>query len=180
MADTGDSGLRPTLGQLAIDLAGVPDDCWLFFETLFTCAPRVCNVRLLARHFGILPSTLMSRFLRAGAPAPKQYLAMSRLVRAARLFENTGFSISNVANHLDYSSPQSFSRHLRSILNVTASEFRARYDGAGMFERFRSELILPYTAALRRLRPLSAPPGWIRMNGRKSAEPVVRVPEAMQ
>ena len=162
MADTGDRGQRPVLGQLALDLTGVPEDCWLFFETLFTCSPRVCNVRLLAKHFGILPSTLTSRFFRAGAPAPRRYLSMSRLVRAARLFENTGFSISNVANHLDYSSPQSFSRHLRSLLGVTATEFRTRYDGAGMFERFRAELVLPHVAALRRLRPLSAPPGWMR------------------
>lgn len=159
MADTGDNGQRTALGQLAVDLAGVPEDCWHFFETLFVCAPRITNVRLLARYFGILPSTLMSRFFRAGVPAPKQYLSMARLVRAARLFENTGFSISNVANHLDYSSPQSFGRHLRLALNLTASEFRAHYDGAGMFERFRAELVLPYVSGLRELRPFSAPPG---------------------
>lgn len=180
MADTGDRGQRPALGQLALDLAGVPDDCWHFFETLFTCTPRLCNVRLLAKHFGILPSTLTSRFFRVGAPAPRQYLSMSRLVRAARLFENTGFSISNVANHLDYSSPQSFSRHLRALLGVTASEFRARYDGAGMFERFRAELVLPHLGALRKLRPLSAPPGWMRANNARSRKPVIRIPEAMQ
>jgi AraC-like DNA-binding protein len=162
MADTGDNGQRSALGQLAVDLAGVPEDCWQFFETLFVCAPRISSVRLLARHFGILPSTLMSRFFRAGAPAPKRYLAMARLVRAARLFENAGFSIANVSNHLDYSSPQSFGRHVRSSLAITASEFRARYDGAGMFERFRADLIVPYVSVLRELRPLSAPPGWMR------------------
>ena len=53
MADTGDAGHRSVLGQLAIDLAGVPDDCWHFFETIFTCSPRLGNVRLLARHLDV-------------------------------------------------------------------------------------------------------------------------------
>lgn len=161
MADSGDSGQRTVLGQLAVDLAGAPDDCWRFFETIFTCAPRVGNVRMLARLLGVLPSTMMSRFFRAGVPAPKRYLAMARLVRAARLFENSGFSIANVANHLDYSSPQSFGRHVRTLLHMTAGDFRERYDGAGMFERFREELVVPYLRVLRSLRPLTAPPGWV-------------------
>lgn len=162
LADAGDNGQRGALGQLAVDLAGAPEDCWRFFEALFVCSPKICTVRLFARHFGILPSTLMSRFFRAGVPAPKQYLALARLVRAARLFENTGFSIANVANHLEYSSPQSFGRHVRSLLNMTASDFRGRYDGAAMFEHFRSELVMPHLSVLRTLRPLAATPAWIR------------------
>jgi hypothetical protein len=102
----------------------------------------------------------MSRFFRAGAPTPKRYLAMARLVRAARLFENAGFSIANVANHLDYSSPQSFGRHVRTLLQITAGEFRERYDGARMFDRFRTDLVLPYAEVLRTLRPLTPPAGW--------------------
>ena len=160
MADTGDVGQRSILGQLAIDLAGVPTDCWQFFETIFTCSPRLGNVRLLARHLDVTASTLMSRFFRAGVPTPKRYLAMARLVRAARLFENSGFSIANVANHLDYSSPQSFGRHVRTLLDITAGEFRARYDCASMFTCFRSELITPYIENLHLLRPLTAPAGW--------------------
>jgi AraC-like DNA-binding protein len=162
MADTGDNGQRTALGQLAIDLVGAPEDCWIFFETLFMCPPRIGNVKTLAKHLGVLPSTMMSRFFRAGVPAPKSYLATVRLIRAARLFENAGFSIANVANHLDYSSPQSFGRHIRTVLNMTAGEFRMSYDGAGMFNKFRQELILPYLPILRTLHPLAALPGWIR------------------
>jgi len=72
MADTSDTSQRSVLGQLAIDLTGVPDDCWRFFETIFTCSPRIGNVRLLARHFEVRPSTMMSRFFRAGVPTPKR------------------------------------------------------------------------------------------------------------
>jgi AraC-like DNA-binding protein len=117
-------------------------------------------VRLLARHLDVTPSTLMSRFFRANVPTPKRYLAMARLVRAARLFENAGFSIANVANHLDYSSPQSFGRHVRTLLHTTAGEFREQYDSVRMFARFRHELVLPHADVLRQLRPLTPPAGW--------------------
>jgi AraC-like DNA-binding protein len=153
--ECGNSVQRLALGQLAHDLEGASPDCWRFFQALFLSPPYVCTVRKLARILGILPSTLMSRFFRAGLPAPKRFLAMARLVRAAHLFENRGFSVANVANHLEYSSPQSFGRHVRTILHVTAVEFRDRYDGAGMFDRFRQELVLPHVVALRRLSPLS-------------------------
>lgn len=162
MADSRDTGHRAVLAQLAVDLAGSPEDCWEFFETLFSCAPRVGNVSQLCKVLGVLPSTMMSRFYRAGVPAPKRYLASARLVRAARLFENSGYSIANVANHLDYSSPQSFGRHVRCVLGMTARDFRMRYDGASMFERFRADLITPYLSALRHLHPLSQPSSWHR------------------
>jgi AraC-like DNA-binding protein len=98
----------------------------------------------------------MSRFFRAELPAPKQYLATARLVRAARLFENPGFSIANVANHLDYSSPQSFGRHVRTLMRMTAMQFREQFDGEGMLQHFRETLVLPHLDKLRGLRPLHA------------------------
>ena len=154
----GDDIQREALGALAIDLSSVHRDCWRFFEALFVSSPRVSTVRMLARELDVLPSTLMSRFFRARLPAPKQYLAFARLVRAARLFENPGFSVANVANHLDYSSPQSFGRHVRTVMQLTAVQFRERYDGEGMLQHFRDALILPYLDQLRELRPLS--PSW--------------------
>lgn len=145
---------RLALRRLSDDLAEVTPDCWRFFQTLFLCHSSVSSVRKLSALLDVLPSTLMSRFFRAQLPAPKRYLAMARLVRAAHLFENHGFSVANVANHLEYSSPQSFGRHVRALLGVTAQEFRERYDGEGMFERFRQELILPHRDRLRTLAPL--------------------------
>jgi AraC-like DNA-binding protein len=156
---------RQALSQLAIDLAGVPHDCWRFFEALFTSSPRVSTVRILSRHLDVLPSTLMSRFFRAQLPAPKTYLAQARLIRAASLFENPGFSVANVANHLDYSSPQSFGRHVRTVMGLTAVQFRERYDGEGMLQYFRDHLIIPQLDRLRALRPLH--PAWGSRVGRR-------------
>jgi AraC-like DNA-binding protein len=149
---------REALTKLAIDLAGVSSDCWRFFEALFLVPPRVGTIRAFAKRLDVLPSTLMSRFFRAGLPAPKRYLAAARLVRAARLFENPGFSVANVANHLDYSSPQSFGRHVRMVMGMTAVQFRDQYDGEGMLQHFRETLVLPHLNPLRELRPLH--PTW--------------------
>lgn len=153
--ECGNSIQRFALGRLADDLRGATDDCWRFFEALFLSPPSVTTVRRLARNLNVYPSTLMSRFFRAHLPAPKRYLATARLVRAAHLFENQGFSVANIANHLEYSSPQSFGRHVRGLLGLSAQEFRERYDGAGMLDRFREDLVLPHAAALKRLRPLA-------------------------
>ena len=170
VADRADDIQRLALGVLATDLAGSPDDCWRFFESIFQATPRIATIRALSRHLGVLPSTLMSRFFRAKLPPPKRYLAMARLTRAARLFENPGLSVANVANHLDYSSPQSFGRHVRSLLHLTAVQFRERYDGDRMLGRFREELVLPHLETLRSFTPLTAPPGW--MPGKGSPAPV--------
>ena len=146
---------RLALARLAIDLSHVSDDCWLFFETLIRSAGRTGNVRALCRQFGVVPSTLMSRFLRLQLPTPKNYLAYARLTRAARLLENSGLSIATVATTLEYSSPQSFGRHVRSLLGISATTFRQRYDGEGMLERMRQELVHPYRTPLGKLRPLA-------------------------
>jgi AraC-like DNA-binding protein len=152
--ECGSATQRQALARLSEDLAGAPQDCWRFFEALFLSPPSVCTVRRLCVILQVLPSTLMSRFFRARLPAPKRYLAMARLVRAAQLFENNGFSIANVSNHLEYSSPQSFGRHVRIMLSLSAAEFRERYDGMGMLDRFRQDLVLPYLTSLRRISPL--------------------------
>jgi AraC-like DNA-binding protein len=152
---------RSALTQLALDLPNVPKDCWRFFELLFDSSPRISTVRQLARQLNILPSTLMSRFFRAQLPAPKRYLSFARLIRAARLFENPGLSVARVSNHLDYSSPQSFGRHVRTMMKMSPVKFRTTYDGQGMLQLFRTQLVLPYVETLSTFRPSAAYPGWM-------------------
>lgn len=152
---------RTALGQLSSDLNGASADCWRFFELLFSHTPQIHTVRQLSRHLHILPSTLMSRFFRAHLPPPKRYLSLARLIRAARLFENPGLSVASVANHLDYSSPQSFGRHVKTVMGLSPVAFREAYDGAGMVQYFRREMVIPYVAILCAFRPAAATPGWI-------------------
>jgi AraC-like DNA-binding protein len=152
---------RTALGQLSFDLTGAPPDCWRFFELLFSHSPQIHSIRQLARHLNILPSTLMSRFFRANLPAPKRYLSLARLIRAAKLFENPGLSVASVANYLDYSSPQSFGRHVRTMMGVSPVVFRQNYDGPGMLQHFRTEVVTPYASILREFSPAATAPGWI-------------------
>ena len=145
---------RVALARVSEDLATAPEGCHRFFKALFEEGSETRTIQELCTVLGVIPSTLMSRFVRARLPAPKFYLSMARLVCAARMFENPGLSVTLVANELDYSSPQAFGRHLRSILQLTAMEFRDRYDGEGMLQYFRDELILPHIARLRAFDPL--------------------------
>jgi AraC-like DNA-binding protein len=133
----------------------VTTEAGVFFEALVKNSRTVSSVRQLAEEMNILPSTLMSRFYRAGLPTPKQYLSWIRLVRAAYLFENSGFSIANVANHLDYSSPQSFGRHVRGAMGMTAVDFRQRFNGTRMLNLFERQLLTPYRAIYMWFRPFS-------------------------
>lgn len=139
----------------AIPALGAPSpDCQQFFEGLIRLAPAVTTVRKLASRLGATPSTLMSRFFRAKMPSPKRYLAAVRLVYAAGLLETPGLSIADVSYRLEFSSPQSFGRHLRTALGVTAAEFRRRFSFDVALEDFVARLIIPYRHRFRQFRPL--------------------------
>jgi AraC-like DNA-binding protein len=144
------------LAALLPHLDEAPPDCRLFFDALARLAPVMVTVRSLARHLKMVPSTLMSRFYRAGVPSPKNYLAGMRLAHAAYLLETPGLSVADVAYRLDYSSPQSFGRHLKAMLAVTAAEFRRRFPFTACLSRYLDVLVIPYRERLSRLHPLDA------------------------
>jgi AraC-like DNA-binding protein len=114
------------------------------------------TVTALAAQLSVRPSTLMSRFARAGLPSPKNYLAAIRLLHAAWLFETAGLSVADVAYRLEYSSPQSFGRHLRAMLGLTALEFRRRFPFPVAVERFVALMMDPYREIWRAFHPLAA------------------------
>ena len=132
----------------------LPPDARLFLEALIRLAPETPTVRRLAAHFGVRPSTLMSRFGRCGLPSPKNYLAAARLLHAAWLFESGGLSIADVAYRLEYSSPQSFGRHVRAMLGITSSEFRRRFPFPDALQRFLDMMIHPYIEIWQSFHPL--------------------------
>ena len=147
-----EASLNPTPEQA--DTANpCPDGLVRFFVAAF--APDVNGAKVLAARLGVLPSTLMSRFFRAGLPSPKRYVALARLVWAARLGEAPGLSLSSIANQLDASSPQSFHRTVRTLTGRSASEFRRTATGATMFAQYRATLIAPYRDTLRTFDPLA-------------------------
>jgi AraC-like DNA-binding protein len=146
---------------LRSDLEGASAPSIRFFDALFTVPRSMTTVQELARHLGVVPTTFMSRFIRHGVPTPKRYLAAARLVRAAHLLENPGFSITQVAFLMEYSSPQSFSRHVSGVLQLGAAEFRRAHTGESMLQHMRQSLVLPYRERFRAFDPFLTPPQWM-------------------
>jgi AraC-like DNA-binding protein len=159
--------LRQILGQpitrdvariqhpVLVALGEVPPDTRLFFEALIRLAPDVSTARQLAERLGVRSTTLVSRFVRAGLPSPKSYLAAMRLVHAALFFERPGYTVADVAYRLDYSSPQSFGRHVRTLLGITSSELRRRFPFEQAVQRFVALMVEPYLAVWQGFRPLA-------------------------
>ena len=142
------------MAVVAPELEDAPPDCRLFFELVIRRAPDVSTVGRLSRVLRTVPTSLMSRFLRADLPSPKTYLAHARLLHAAWLFTNSGLAVADVAHRLDYSSAQSFGRHLRSVLGITAGQFRRRVSFPVALARFRANLLTPYRNRLLTFHPL--------------------------
>lgn len=162
LADSPDRALaRRALHALAPDLLAMSIGARRFVELLFDLPGCVGTVRRLARALGVGPTTLTTRFARAGLPAPKRFLAYARLVRAAHLLEAEGRSLAAVATLLEYSSAQSFGRHVRTLLGVTGVELRRCYDGDAMLRRFRADLLAPHTGVLRRFTPFGPREGGV-------------------
>jgi AraC-like DNA-binding protein len=141
------------------DLDGVPPDCRIFFELVVRRAPDTLTVQALAHILRAVPSSFMSRFFRAGLPSPKAYLTHARLVHASWLFRSEGYSIADVAHRMEYSSPQSFSRHLGALLGLTAGEFRRRMPFEVALARYRQTYLTPYRDRLLTFHPLGTLPG---------------------
>jgi AraC-like DNA-binding protein len=144
------------LARIVPALGDCSEEARLFFEALARLAPVLPTVRALARHLRQRPTTLMSRFGRARLPSPKSYLVGMRLLHAACLFRNPGLSLADVIYRLDYSSPQSFGRHVKAALGVTAGEFRQRFPFDVALARYVDLLVAPYREALRGFHPLNA------------------------
>ena len=142
-------------GPILDALSDSPADTRLFIEAMIRLAPDTPTVTNLAQRLYVRPSTLMSRFARAGLPSPKNYLAAVRLLHASYLFEATGLSVADVSYRLEYSSPQSFGRHLRAMLGITALEFRRRFPFPTALQRFVELMILPYRDIWRMFHPLA-------------------------
>jgi len=152
-------GMARIQGPVLERLGAGPGDLRVFFEALIRLAPETTTVRGLCRACHVQPSTLMSRFARAGLPSPKSYLAGVRLLHAAHLLEAPGRSIADVAYRLEYSSPQSFGRHVRAMLGITSLEFRRRFPFDVALARFLELMIAPYGGVWPAFHPLETG-GW--------------------
>ncbi len=149
----GDTGQR-IMNELGPFIEAATQEMQQFFRTIIRGAPQMRTARTLGRVLRIGTSTLASRFFRAGLPGPKRFLASTRLLYAAAFLESPSASIADVANAMDYSSPQGFNRHVQTMWGVTAGEFRRTYSFVAAVETYKSRLIIPYESTLRSFKPI--------------------------
>ena len=143
------------LAVLAEDLEGAPEDCWRFFETLWSSPRAFAMGKEVARHLGITNSTMASRFLRAGLPTPKRYIEAVAFVRIAGFLDTPGRSLRQAARHTTYSTQQAINRRLRSTTGLTACAYFAERSGPRLLDEFRDTLVSPYLTQLRDFSPLT-------------------------
>lgn len=146
---------RAILTPVLAAIAPVGSGARRYWEEMCRTAPETTTVRALALRLEITPSTLVSRFVRAGLPSPKDHLVAVRLCHAARLFDEGELTIGDVAYRMDYASPQSFGRHLRAVMGITPGEFRSRYPFSVVLERFLDRLVRPHADTWRSFKPLA-------------------------
>lgn len=129
-----------------------------FFSYLVRSARHTRTLERLAHELNIVPSTLASRFHRARLPSPKCFLSSTRLLFAKALLEDGRASMSFVANRLQYSSPQSFGRHVRLMLGVGASQFRNDFTFNQVANHYLEALVLRHRQEFRTFDPFGGPP----------------------
>lgn len=135
-------------------LEAASEEMRFFMNYLVRTAPFVSSATTLAAGLRVRQSSLNSRFLRAGLPSPKKYLAWIRLLFAAALLEQPIVSAAQAARRLNYSSPQSFMRHVREQLGVSVSEFRQRYTFDALVHHVAFQTLSRHGATIRWFRPL--------------------------
>lgn len=135
------------LRAIGEDLPGCPEDCWRFFENVWrTDAPH--KMKALAWDLAVHPSTLITRFRRAGLPRPKLYVSWSLAVRAMWMLEDTSVSQLAAGLRLGFSTGQGFEYSMTLLLGMTVGQARQQYTGAALLEHYRASLILPYRETL--------------------------------
>ncbi len=144
-----DAFVRDAITGVLDDIGDADDRCGRFVRALFD--PRVTSAKQLAWSLGVLPTTLISWFFRAGLPSPKQYLAHARLVQTARLGEAPGLTLGDIAARMHASSPQAWHRFVKTSSGQTANTFRQSSSGGALLRVFREQFIHPHRDTLRAL-----------------------------
>lgn len=100
----------------------------LVTRALALSAPSVGTVHVVLEGFGVNGSSILSRYQRAKLPTPKVQLVLFRLMLAVTMQARGAVSIVDIAYALDYSSPQSFGRHVRLETGRSARAFLAQWE----------------------------------------------------
>ncbi len=78
------------------------------------------------------------------------------MIHAVALLTESRLSIADVAYRMEYSSPQSFGRHVRNSMGITAGELRDSGDVDRLLNDYVSNFIAPFRSRFRTFHPLES------------------------
>jgi AraC-like DNA-binding protein len=111
---------------------------------------RDCSTIALADDLGVLPTTLMSRFSRAGLPSPATVRRAFTCYRLAALAEAyPGESSARLSSRAGFTVPQNFCRFIRGQRGVTPSAWLRDASEDREWAWIERELVAPHAAAWR-------------------------------
>ena len=103
---------------------------------------EVLTVRQLAEYFGTSRRTLLNHATREALPAPGCLIAWCRLLMAARLLEDPGRSVEQIALSLDFPTATALRNMLRRYTGLRPGEIRARGGLPCVLNQFKQALAL--------------------------------------
>lgn len=118
----------------------VPAPLLPFFRYCLEHARRDISVEDVASAMGVHRKTLVDRLRAAGLPSPRAIIGWSRLVIAARLLDDPGRTVEQVALKLDFPSGTSLRNMVKRYTGLRTSEVRQNGGVHCVLHAFKREL----------------------------------------
>lgn len=106
--------------------ASIPQGVESLFSFLLEHAAEALTVERAAAALGVHRKTLVNRFARAGWPPPGAVISWTRLLAAARLLEDPGRTVEQVALQLEFQSGNALRTMLRRYTALRPAEVREK------------------------------------------------------
>jgi AraC-like DNA-binding protein len=94
-----------------------------------------------SRYLGLPHRSFYRTFRSLGLPTPKTCLLWLRLMYAAKLLEDPGYSPYDVVHRLGYSAPSNFWQHVQDTLGLRAAELRYAATFETLLRRFLADQV---------------------------------------
>jgi len=118
----------------------VPSNLLPFLRYCLEHARRDMGVEAAATAMGVHRKTLVDRMRAAGLPSPRAIIAWSRLVLAARLLDDPGRTVEQVALMLDFPSGTALRNMFKRYTGLRTSEVRQNGGVRCVLHAFKREL----------------------------------------
>lgn len=121
------------------EIGTAPREMVVAFRVALQNPDRVRSVLEWSRTLGMSHRSFYRLFRVYRLPTPKTCLMWLRLMYAARILEDPGYSLYDVVRRLGYTTPSNFWQHVSDMVGVRASELRYEVDFETLLARFIEE-----------------------------------------